>query len=186
MAEKTEKTEKAGKKEKTVKAPPKKEEFVEEALVRISATDIPGDMNLYSGLTRIKGVSWAFSNALCHVLGIDKAKKLSELSPQEIEKINAFLKNPSMPQWLLNRRNDRETGVSRHIIMAELDVTKEWDIRRMKKIKSYKGWRHAQGQPVRGQRTKSHFRSQGAVGVKKGKSKTEAKPAAAPAKGGKK
>jgi len=147
-----------------------REEFVEEALVRILATDIPGNKSLYSGLTRIRGVSWAFSNALCYKLGIPKVKKVSDLNAQEIEKINLFLKNPKMPEWLLNRRKDYETGVTKHLVTGELDMAKENDIRRLKKIKSYKGWRHATGQPVRGQRTKSHFRSQGAVGVQKGKS----------------
>ena len=165
------------------KAPPKREEFVEEHLVRILSTDIPGDMNIYSGLTRIKGVSWAFSNALCHILKLDKSKKVADLSPAEMEKVNAFLKNPQMPEWLLNRRKDRETGETRHIILADLDVTKEWDIRRMKKIKSYKGWRHSQGQPVRGQRTKSHFRKDGAIGVRKRKDVAKSPtPVAAPKK----
>ena len=47
-------------------------------------------------------------------------------------------------------------------------MKREFDIKRMKKIKSYKGARHSAGQPVRGQRTRSHFRSRGkAVGVTK-------------------
>ena len=64
--------------------------------------------------------------------------------------------------------------------------TKEFDIKRMKKMRSYKGIRHASGLPVRGQRTKSHFRKKGknkAVGV----SKTKTEPAPAKGKeGGKK
>jgi small subunit ribosomal protein S13 len=48
-------------------------------------------------------------------------------------------------------------------------MVKEFDIKRMKQIKSYKGMRHSLKQPVRGQRTRSHFRTTGvAVGVKKG------------------
>jgi len=43
----------------------------------------------------------------------------------------------------------------------------------LKKMKSYKGWRHSLGQPVRGQRTRSHFRKGSAIGVMK----TKAKPA---------
>ena len=42
-------------------------------------------------------------------------------------------------------------------------------IRRMKKIKPYKGVRHSIGQPVRGQRTKANFRRN------KGKSSAGAK-----------
>ncbi|MDP2973690.1 MAG: 30S ribosomal protein S13, partial [Candidatus Diapherotrites archaeon] len=36
-----------------------------------------------------------------------------------------------------------------------------------KKIKCYKGIRHAAGLPVRGQNTKAHFRHGKSVGVKK-------------------
>ncbi len=49
-------------------------------------------------------------------------------------------------------------------------------------LKTYKGVRHSQGQPTRGQRTRSHFRVSGkAVGVQKSKVGVP-KPAAAPAK----
>jgi small subunit ribosomal protein S13 len=44
----------------------------------------------------------------------------------------------------------------------------------MKKIKAYKGVRHSLGQPVRGQRTKSHFRKNK---KKSGKKESTAKPA---------
>jgi len=140
----------------------------EESLIRILSTDIRSGLSLYAGLTRIKGVSWAFSNALCYLLKLDKSKKIADVSKEEIGKIEAFLKNPKLPTWLLNRRKDRETGEDKHNLTNDLDLTKEWDIRRMKKIKSYKGWRHALGQPVRGQRTKGHFREKGkAVGVRR-------------------
>ena len=43
-----------------------KKEF--ETLVRILQTDIPGSKNVYVGLTYIKGISFAMSNALCHIL----------------------------------------------------------------------------------------------------------------------
>ena len=45
----------------------------------------------------------------------------------------------------------------------------EFDIKMMKMIKSYKGVRHAIGQPVRGQRTKAHFRKGSSLGVIKKK-----------------
>ena len=39
-------------------------------------------------------------------------------------------------------------------------------------MRSYKGIRHIQGQPVRGQRTRSHFRVRGkSTGVRKGGNK---------------
>ncbi len=139
-----------------------------ETLVRILVYDIPGSKNLYTGLTRIKGVSWTISNAICISLGLDKMKKISELSKEEIGKIEHFLKNPSIPDFLKNRRLDEETGQTSHFIGTDLDFKKEFDIKKMKKIKSYKGIRHTMKLPVRGQRTRSHFRQRGkAVGVKK-------------------
>jgi small subunit ribosomal protein S13 len=153
------------------------------SLVRIMQTDIPGNKNTLTGLTYIKGVSWSFSNAMCKILALNPNKKISELDEKEIEKIIKFLQNPySLPKFLLNRRKDFETGEDSHLIGTSLDMRKEFDIRRLKKIRSYRGLRHATGQPTRGQRTKSHFRTRGkkrAVGVQK------KKPEPAKAKGGK-
>jgi small subunit ribosomal protein S13 len=144
------------------------------SIVRILQTDIPGDKNVLTGLTYIKGVSWGFSNAMCKILKLKPSKKVLELDAKDIEKITAFLNNPSpeLPKFMLNRRNDFETGKDAHLIGTGLDMKKEFDIRRLKKIRSYRGWRHATGQPTRGQRTKSHFRTKGkkkSVGVKHSK-----------------
>lgn len=139
----------------------------EESLIRILGTDIPGSKSLYVGLTRIKGVSWSFCNAICHVLKLDKNKKISELSPHEIEIISNFIKNPKLPDYILNRRKDLENSKTEHLTGADLDMRREFDIKRLKKIKAYKGVRHATGQPVRGQRTKSHFRKNKTIGVQK-------------------
>ena len=146
-----------------------KEEKLTEALIRIQGTDIPGDAAIYPGLTRIKGISFAMANATCLSLGIDKKKKVSDLNEKEMGAIGEFIKKPKVPEWMLNRRKDTETGESKHMLTNDLDYARESDIRLMKKMKSYKGWRHATGQPVRGQRTKSHFRHGSSVGVAKSK-----------------
>ncbi len=145
------------------------------AIIRISTTDIPGKMSVYSGLTKIKGISWAFSNAICKTLAIDKTRKISTLTNQEIEKIINFIKNPKLPSWLLNRRKDIETGIDKHLITIELDLQNKFDIRRFKKIKSYKGTRHFYGLPVRGQHTRAHFRKNRSVGVQRSKVKQQSK-----------
>lgn len=150
---------------KVEKKPVEKLKAKEEMLIRIAATDIPASHSVYAGLTKIKGISWTLSNAICHSLNIQKNRKVSSLSPEEIETIESFIKNPKLPEWLLNRRRDIESGISRHLVTTELALQHEFDIRRMKKIKCYKGIRHMLGLPVRGQRTKSHFRKGGAIGV---------------------
>ena len=140
-----------------------------ESIVRILTTDIPSNKNLYVGLTKIKGVSWAVSKALCHILKLDKKRKVSSLSKDEIAAIGDFLKAMKLPNHLYNRKKDFETGKSGHLIGTDLDLAKEFDIKRLKKIRSYKGLRHATGQPVRGQRTKSHFRKNRLMKGKGGK-----------------
>ncbi len=143
-------------------------EVYEEFLIRISGYDIPVTKNLYTGFTRIKGVSWVISRAICIKLGLDSARKISSLSKDEIANIENFLKNMDINKYLMNRQSDLESGESKHYIGSGLDFKKDFDIRRMKKIKSYKGIRHTLNQPVRGQRTRAHFRKAGkAMGVKK-------------------
>ncbi len=134
-------------------------------IIRILQKDIPGNKNIYTGLTRIRGVSWAISNALCIMNNLDKNKKIESLSKEEIEKIEHALKNANFPKFLLNRRNDFTTGKDRHFTGNDLDLAEELDIKRLKKIRSWRGWRHAFGQPTRGQRTRSHFRTNRKKGV---------------------
>ena len=130
----------------------------EERIVRILSTDIEGKLKIYVGLTKIKGISWAFANATCKKLKIDKARKMGSLTDEEIRRLSEFIKKPEVPNFIVNRRFDFETGDNKHLTGSDLDLQKEFDIKKLKKIKSYKGLRHISGQPVRGQRTKSHFR----------------------------
>ena len=130
----------------------------EHRVVRILSKDIEGSMQLYPGLTQIKGVSWTLSNATCQILGMDKQKKIGALTEEEIEKVSKFLKNPEVPEYVLNRRGDFESGEDKHLIGVDLELTNEFDVKRHKKIKNYRGLRHMVGLPLRGQRTKSNFR----------------------------
>jgi len=127
-------------------------------LVRIFGKDIRGDKKLFVGLTNIKGISWTFANAICKSLELDKFKRIQDVSKEEIAKIEAFVKNPAVPRFLKNRQKDFEDGEDKHLSGSDLKLRKEFDIKRLKKIKSYKGGRHAANLPVRGQRTKSNFR----------------------------
>ncbi len=137
-------------------------------ILRIANTDIIGTKSLYDGLRKIKGVSFMFSNAICNNLNLDKAKKIGTLNEEEVKKIEYLIKNPdTLPSWLVNRRKDFDLGKNLHLTGAQLNLNKEFDIKRMKKLKSYKGLRHAIGQPVRGQRTRSHFRTGISVGVQR-------------------
>lgn len=144
-------------------------------MVRILSKDIEGNMHVYAGLTKIKGISWSFSSAICHKLGINKRKKIEDLTEAEIKKISESVKNSNLPTHIVNHQKDFETGENKHFVGADLDLRKDFDIKRLKKIKSYRGLRHTLKLPLRGQRTKAHFRSNRmkAGGIKKKKKENE-------------
>lgn len=130
-------------------------------LVRIANTDIDGRKALGYALTKIKGIGERFAHALCAVAGISKHKKAGELSDKEIEQLDKIIANPvmyGMPSWMINRPRNLETGNPEHLILGELDFAVDNDLKRMKRLKMYRGIRHMFGLPVRGQRTKSNFR----------------------------
>lgn len=173
MAEKnkkeTNKPQQAQKTEKSERKPQQAQEYLE-VLVRIMGNDIPGSKGLYTGLTRIKGVSWAIANAICVGLQMSHSKKIEDLTKDEIRKIEEYIKAMPVPDFMKNRRFDRETGEARHYTSSDLDIKREFDIKRLKEIRSYRGIRHIAKLPVRGQRTRSHFRTRGiAMGVKRKK-----------------
>lgn len=113
------------------------------------------------------------ANAICSVLKLDRYKKVGLMSDAELKDIGDCLRDPlkyNIPVWMLNRRNEPDTGKDKHLISSDLDLSKKFDIRRMQKIKSYKGVRHAMGsKKVRGQKTKSTGRSGKTLGVQRKK-----------------
>jgi small subunit ribosomal protein S13 len=159
-------------------------------IVRVMNTDLDGAKPIGHALGKIKGVSFMFSNAICKLTKIPATKKTGYLSEDEVKKLNEAISNPlsiEVPLWMLNRRNDPDTGEDMHLIGTDLRFVTENDVKMMKKIRSYKGVRHSHGQPVRGQRTKSNFRTnkgKGSLGVIK-KAKSGAVAAAAATEAGK-
>lgn len=147
-------------------------------LVRIANADLDGNKQIFYGLRKIKGVSFMFANMVCSIAGIDKSKKAGTLSDAEIQKLDEIVSNPKKfgaPSWMLNRRKDIETGEEKHLLSSDLDFAKQGDLKRLQKVKSYRGLRLFAGLPVRGQRTKSNFRRSkskgkgGSLGVKRKK-----------------
>ena len=130
-------------------------------IIRVANTDLEGKKAVMYAMKKIKGVDVMFANAVLSIAGIDKNKKAGDLIDAEVKKMDEIIKEPlkfGIPEWLVNRRNDYETGEDMHVQGPELKLVKEDDIKRMKKVKSYKGLRHQWGLTVRGQRTKANFR----------------------------
>lgn len=142
-------------------------------LIRIMGTDLNAENSLLYGLTKIKGVGFMFSNAICHVLKFDKNRKVGSLSEKEIEKLEEFLANPEkkgMPFWMLNMRKEYESGKDMHLVSKDIEYNLLQHSRRMGKLKTYKSLRKRAGVPVRGQRTKSNFRRNKTLAAMKSKS----------------
>jgi len=130
-------------------------------LVRIANADLDGEKQLLFALRKIKGVNTMIANAICKITGFEPSKKVGELTKENIAKIGDILATPiksGIPIWMLNRRKDPETGNTTHLISNDLIFARNNDIKRLKRIKSYRGSRHQAGLPSRGQRTKSNFR----------------------------
>jgi small subunit ribosomal protein S13 len=139
-------------------------------ILRIIDADVEGTLKASYALTKIKGISLNLANAILKKTGVNPDKRAGFLTVAEIGKIEEVIKEPSrfgLPSWLLNRRKDFETGKDMHLISADLVLRNKMDIEQMKVMKSWRGYRHAYGLKVRGQRTKTTGRSGKALGVKK-------------------
>ncbi len=139
-------------------------------VVRIAGTDIDGKLKLAYGLSCIKGIGYNTALSILRVLGIDPNKRVGFLTDDEIAMIEDAILNLAkykIPSWMFNRRKDYETGIDMHLVGADLIFKAKQDIEREKKIKSWRGIRHALGLKVRGQRTHTTGRLGVTVGVTK-------------------
>jgi len=130
-------------------------------LVRVVNTDLNGLKPVHHALSQIKGVGVSFSHLVCHLAKVDMYAKLGSLDEATIKKLDEVIRNPlkhGAPVWMVNRRRDFETNENRHVVTGDIDFVNDNDMKRLKKIKAYRGIRHMLGLPVRGQRTRSNFR----------------------------
>lgn len=138
--------------------------------LRIVGTDVDGTLKNSYALGRIKGISLSLANAILMKAGVSPDGRAGFLTETEVEKIEDVIKDPAkygLASWLLNRRKDSESGKDMHLISADLVLRTKMDIEGMKEMKSWRGYRHAYGLKVRGQRTKTTGRAGKALGVKK-------------------
>ena len=145
--------------EKTTEKPVQDKDY--KHIVRVVDVDLPGAEQIHRALTNIKGIGVNFADIVCKLANIKKTVKAGNLKEEEVKKLNDIILNPTkyqIPQWIFNRRRDFDTGNDIHVITGTLTFNQDNDLKRMKKVKSYKGLRHQKGLTVRGQRTKSNFR----------------------------
>lgn len=129
-------------------------------MVRIRGVDLPDNKKIVFALPKIFGIGLSLAKKICQETKIDPNKKVSNLSLEEINKIDKFIEN-----------NYKVEGDLRREIKE--------NIKRLIEIQCYRGIRHQKGLPVRGQRTRSNART------RKGPRKTVATGARRKAGGGK-
>jgi small subunit ribosomal protein S13 len=107
---------------------------------RLLGVDIPNDKPTVISLAYLYGVGPAASRELCHKAGIDPHKKARELAEDELGRLAALLERDYVVEGPLRRQTQQS-------------------INRLRDIKCYRGIRHRQGLPVRGQRTRTNART---------------------------
>ncbi|MEM3402871.1 MAG: 30S ribosomal protein S13 [Candidatus Hadarchaeales archaeon] len=137
-------------------------------IVRIAGKDLSGEKPTYLALADLKGVGVMLGRAVAYAAGIDPFKKLGELAPEDVKKIENVLEDPiksGIPSWMLNRPKDVESGEDIQLVETGVTLAVKGDIGRERKIRSRRGIRHELGLPVRGQRTRTTGRRGLTVGV---------------------
>ncbi len=109
-------------------------------MARIAGVEIPENKRVEVSLTYIFGIGRSKSLKILEKAGVDRNRKVKDLTPEEINKIRSII--------------EKEEKV-------EGDLRKEiqMNIKRLMEINSYRGMRHRMGLPVRGQRTKTNART---------------------------
>ncbi|MFH1750472.1 MAG: 30S ribosomal protein S13, partial [Candidatus Micrarchaeota archaeon] len=154
-------------------------------IVRVYGKDLDGHFNIYKALLRVRGIGATLARVMEKIiireLKITNKTRVGDISEEQMDKIDAILKNPTahgVKPYLLNRQRDRESGKNLHLLMNDLSFSHRQDIQIEKDTHTYKGWRFTLGQRVRGQHSRTTGRSGFTVGVMK-KAIKEAKAAAA-------
>ncbi|OGM11585.1 30S ribosomal protein S13 [Candidatus Woesebacteria bacterium RBG_16_34_12] len=115
-------------------------------MARITGVELNDNWKVDYALTNIKGIGWSLSKKILDSLAVDPKKRVSQLTSDEIAKINSKIEEYPVEGELLRRVKS--------------------NITRLQAINSYRGLRHSRGLPVRGQRTRRNART------KRGKRKT--------------
>jgi len=139
-------------------------------IIRIADTDLDGTRKVAHALTGIRGIGIRLAHVIVERAGLDPEMRLGLLPDAKVDKIEEVIQNPAkygVPGWLLNRSKDRETGENRHLIGPDIALQVKSDVEKMQGIRSWRGFRHAHGLKVRGQRTKTTGRKKKTLVVKR-------------------
>ncbi|MEM2370001.1 MAG: 30S ribosomal protein S13 [Candidatus Bathyarchaeia archaeon] len=139
-------------------------------IVRLIDRDVDGSKTVVDAISDIKGVGLRLAEIIARELNVPFTTRIGLLPSEKIAEIEKMIKNLSksnLPKWLFNRRKDFKTGEDKHLISSDIDLTIKADIEREKTLWSWRGYRHAYGLKVRGQKTRTTGRTGKTIGVSK-------------------
>jgi small subunit ribosomal protein S13 len=108
-------------------------------MARISGIDLPRDKRVEIGLTYLYGIGLHTSQKILAATGVNPDTRVRDLSDEDVTKL----------------RNE----IDQYQIEGDLRRWEAMNIKRLGDIGTYRGRRHRQGLPVRGQRTKTNART---------------------------
>jgi small subunit ribosomal protein S13 len=126
-------------------------------MARIAGIDLPRDKRIEIGLTYIYGIGLSRSQEIIAATGVNPDTRVRDLSEEDVAKLRVYIEE-------------------NYQIEGDLRRWEAMNIKRLGDIGTYRGRRHRQGLPVRGQRTRTNART------RRGRKVTVAGKKKAPAK----
>lgn len=109
-------------------------------MARISGVTIPADKQIWVALTYVYGIGPKTADDILASAKVERTVRTKDLTDAEIARIQEYI-NEQL------------------IVEGELQRVVTGNIKRLKDINSYRGLRHKQNLPSRGQRTKTNART---------------------------
>ena len=109
-------------------------------MARLAGVNVPSSKRLVIALTYILGIGKKYANDICSTVSIDKNKRVNDLTEDEIIKI-------------------RECIDKSYVVEGDLRRSISNNIKRLTDLGCYRGLRHRNKLPVRGQRTHTNART---------------------------
>ncbi len=107
---------------------------------RVAGVNIPENKKIIASLAYIYGIGRPLAAKILKQVKINPDKRAKELTNEELTRLKDFVEK-------------------NYKIEGDLKRLTQGNIKRLKEISSYKGYRHSRGLPVRGQRTKTNSRT---------------------------
>jgi small subunit ribosomal protein S13 len=109
-------------------------------VARIAGVDLPRDKRVEIGLTYLFGIGLSRSQKILAETGVSPDTRVRDLSDEDVASLRAYIEANCQ-------------------IEGDLRRWEAMNIKRLADIGTYRGRRHRQGLPVRGQRTRTNART---------------------------